>query len=56
VRFGDTDGLIFSLRQLAKLHEVKMLEPNQPGWQYAIREFDEAKDAKAVMRYISALV
>jgi hypothetical protein len=56
VRFGDTAGLVECLDGLMHRHDLNLLLPNKRGWEYAVREFNEAKDTKMLTSYLEHLV
>lgn len=56
VGFEDVDGLVQHLAELEALHRCGSLQPNVAGWQYAIREFDEARDARTLVSYLRETV
>jgi glycosyltransferase involved in cell wall biosynthesis len=51
--FGDVEQLVKALRNLFERHEAGRLEPNVSGWAYAIREFDEARNARTLVTLLS---
>jgi hypothetical protein len=56
IPFGDKEGLIAAIASFEEWHDHGLLRPNTAGWQYAMREFDEAKDARefaALLQHIS---
>ena len=56
VGFEDVDGLVQRLDELEALHRCGRLKPNVAGWQYAIREFDEARDARTLVSFLQETV
>jgi hypothetical protein len=53
IAFGDVEQLVEALRNLFHLHETGRLEPNVSGWAYAAHEFDEARDARALVSLLA---
>ena len=48
VKFNDHEVLIERLAALERMHRKGLLEPNIAGWHYALREFDEGRDARSL--------
>lgn len=55
VRFGDIDTLIQRLGDLERLHRSGLLKINLAGWEYARREFDESRAARALASFLRAV-
>lgn len=56
VRFGDVETLVQRLEHLERLHHHGLLTPNLAGWNYAICEFDEARDARSLASFLHQTV
>jgi hypothetical protein len=48
VSFADDRQLTKSILDLELRHRKGLLKPNVNGWEYALREFDESRDARAL--------
>jgi hypothetical protein len=50
------ETLVQRLDDLERLHHEGTLTPNLAGWDYAIAEFDEARDARTLASFLREAV